>query len=103
MQPAQKAWNGKIEDRLSVIQDLLSNIKSIRMTGLSDTLASAVREKFKIEVDTSKKFRFWLAIVFAIGTIPPHLERQFTNSFRTCFDCFHAGSYPHWSILLDQG
>lgn len=81
MKPAQALWNGKIEDRLSVLHDLLSNIKSLRMTGFSGTLADTVRKRLITEVDASNKYRFYLALVFAIGTTLSLSIKAFTNIF----------------------
>lgn len=69
MKPAQKEWNSKIENRLSATKGFLSNIKTIRMTGLTSILSDTIRNKLNIEVDASKNYRFYWSFIFAIGKI----------------------------------
>lgn len=69
IKPAQKQWNESIEGRVSAVKAVLSDMRTIRMTGLMDTLAGAIRDKFKREVEASKRYRFYWALIFAIGML----------------------------------
>lgn len=62
------AWNQGVQERVSRTSSVLSQIKSIMMTGLSDYLSSIIHNLRVSELDLSKKFRMFIVRIILIGT-----------------------------------
>lgn len=77
IKPAQKRWNDSIEGRISAVKAVLSNMRTIRMTGLMEILADEIRDKFKSEVEASKRYRFYWALIFAIGMLSVRVCKRY--------------------------
>lgn len=70
---AQTDWNSATEKRMATIDTLLSKFKSVRMAGLGSAFSEFVNAKLGVEIDASKRYRFYNAVLFSIGeccTIP---------------------------------
>lgn len=61
MGPARVKWNAAIEKRVGTTSSMLSQIKGIKMMGLTDFIHELVRELRVDELKLSMKFR-WLLI-----------------------------------------
>lgn len=66
MSPAQKDWIGAKQERLRVTSALVDDIKSVKMQGLSYTMASVVSDLRKTEVQISRYYRKLLVIMILL-------------------------------------
>ena len=53
----QKRWIERVEKRLKVTSSMLSEMKAVKMLGLSQVMFNVVDRLQRIEVDTSRRFR----------------------------------------------
>ncbi|KAJ5727128.1 multidrug resistance-associated protein [Penicillium malachiteum] len=64
---SQKRWIERVETRLELTTIMLSNMKAVKMLGLSETLRNLVDSLRKVELQTSRKFRkllIWQIFLF---------------------------------------
>ncbi|KAK2601519.1 hypothetical protein QQS21_004904 [Conoideocrella luteorostrata] len=77
MMPARSSWNKQIERRVAITSSVLSQIKSIRMTGLKNIVGERVQELRETEMTQSKSFRvIWVmmkSVSILSGTLAPIL------------------------------
>lgn len=69
MSPAQKDWVGAKQERLRVTSALVDDIKTVKMQGLSQTMASVVGDLRKTEIRISEYFRKLLVIMILLCKI----------------------------------
>lgn len=63
---AQGTWLEAVEERVAVTSKVLGVMKSIKMTGLTDTIASDVRDLRSQEIKASFLFRLYTVIVITV-------------------------------------
>lgn len=61
--PALAAWNGKVQIRVAETQQVLSQLRVIKMLGLGPTVTTYLQGLREIEIDFSKKYRVYTAIL----------------------------------------
>lgn len=54
---AQKNWIEKIQERLRVTTTILSEMKAVKMLGLTQVMSNMVQNHRTDEIETSKSFR----------------------------------------------
>ncbi|KAF3810805.1 ABC transporter FUM19 [Colletotrichum gloeosporioides] len=59
---AQKHWIEKIQERLRVTTTMLSEMKAVKMLGLTQVMSNTVQNHRTNEIETSKSFRKFLAL-----------------------------------------
>lgn len=65
--PARMQWNKGVQERVSTTSSMLSQIKGIKMMGLTDYFSSVVQNLRVSELDMSKKFRMFIVRIILIG------------------------------------
>ncbi|KAF4965252.1 hypothetical protein FSARC_6931 [Fusarium sarcochroum] len=66
---AQKDWLESIERRVAIIASVLSNMKGVKMTGLSDLAGDRLQASRVHELQVASKFRAMLAVSLVIGSM----------------------------------
>ncbi|KAJ3531278.1 hypothetical protein NM208_g8949 [Fusarium decemcellulare] len=66
---AQNDWLESIERRVAVIASVLSNMKGVKMTGLSDLVGDRLQAFRVYELQVASKFRAMLAVSVVIGSM----------------------------------
>jgi ATP-binding cassette, subfamily C (CFTR/MRP), member 1 len=56
-EPAQRAWNERVEKRVAVTAGMLSDMKGVKMLGLTGVLKNVILQLRDIELKTSETFR----------------------------------------------
>lgn len=64
-----REWNSRTEDRVDVTRNLLTNIKSLRMAGLTPVFTQQIRERFAEEVEASKRYRHVHSLLWSFELI----------------------------------
>jgi ATP-binding cassette subfamily C (CFTR/MRP) protein 1 len=54
---AQRSWNERVEKRIAVTVSMLSDMKGVKMLGLSSVLKNVILQLRDVELETSKTFR----------------------------------------------
>ncbi|KAH8900775.1 P-loop containing nucleoside triphosphate hydrolase protein [Thozetella sp. PMI_491] len=54
---AQRVWNERVEDRISATIHMLSDMKAVKMLGLSTIMSDMITKMRQIELEASEKFR----------------------------------------------
>ena len=67
--PARMAWNGRVQQRVSTTSSTLSQIKGIKMMGLTDRITRHIQSLRVAELDSSKDFRLLFVWMNVIGTL----------------------------------
>ncbi|KAJ5728595.1 multidrug resistance-associated protein [Penicillium malachiteum] len=67
---SQKRWIERVETRLELTTIMLSNMKAVKMLGLSETLRNLVDSLRKVELQTSRKFRKLLIWQIFLSNFP---------------------------------
>lgn len=67
MIPARKAWNEKIQDRVTKTSNILAQLKIIKMVGLSEPVFAFVQSLRDVEIKTSMRERNLRVIVAMLG------------------------------------
>lgn len=65
--PRQKKWNQAIQDRVALTSKMLSNMKTVKMMGFSNYIATTLQEARMSELAASAGFRRFMAIVNTLG------------------------------------
>ncbi|ROW08715.1 hypothetical protein VPNG_06410 [Cytospora leucostoma] len=65
--PARMQWNEGVQERVSTTSSMLSQMKGIKMTGLTDYFAKLVQKLRVSELDMSKKFRMYIVRIILIA------------------------------------
>lgn len=65
----QRGWNDKIEGRVNSVRELLTNFKSIRMTGLTGVYVDYMQSRLGDEIAASKVYRFYYSLLFGLELI----------------------------------
>ncbi|KJZ71929.1 hypothetical protein HIM_08685 [Hirsutella minnesotensis 3608] len=73
MAPARVSWNEKVQARVSAMSNVLSQMKSIKMTGLTPVVSEYIQGLRVVEVNYSKKLRLLLIIMHAIASFSTSL------------------------------
>lgn len=55
--PAQRAWNERVQMRVAVTASMLSDMKAVKMLGLTGVLKKVILQLRDIELKTSETFR----------------------------------------------
>ncbi|OAR01944.1 hypothetical protein LLEC1_02922 [Akanthomyces lecanii] len=63
--PAMAEWNKAIETRISKTNEILSQLPGIKMCGLGPTMRNVIHSLRVQEMETSKKYRFFMTLVNA--------------------------------------
>ncbi|KAJ6013292.1 ABC transporter FUM19 [Penicillium herquei] len=75
---SQKRWIERVETRLELTTIMLSNMKAVKMLGLSETLRNLVDSLRKVELQTSRKFRKLLIWQIFLSNCPVDLAPMAT-------------------------
>ncbi|RAH71082.1 P-loop containing nucleoside triphosphate hydrolase protein [Aspergillus aculeatinus CBS 121060] len=70
MPARQKVWVGAIQRRVSIISTALRSMKSVKMLGLSETLAATLQAQRERELDLSKDFRWLIVWLNVVASLP---------------------------------
>ncbi|KAG6006407.1 hypothetical protein E4U21_007073 [Claviceps maximensis] len=73
MGPARKAWNKSIQERVATTSGILSQLKGLKMTGLSQDVATFLQTLRVKEVDKSKEMRVLSIMLYAITTLSSNI------------------------------
>ncbi|CAG7924068.1 unnamed protein product [Penicillium olsonii] len=72
---AQGVWLEAVEERVAVTSRVLGVMKSVKMTGLTETISNSLRDLRSAEIDSSFKFRLsealGVTLSFASSTLSP--------------------------------
>ena len=68
--PARVAWNRGVQKRVAHTSSMLAQMKGIKMMGLSKFMLGEIQGFRIFEVDLSKKFRWLVVCLNAIGELP---------------------------------
>ncbi|POR36613.1 Uncharacterized protein TPAR_03195 [Tolypocladium paradoxum] len=68
--PAQMAWIQRVQERVAVTAKMLSDMKAVKMLGLTDTLFNVTWKLRKDELRASERFRKLLTWQILIGNAP---------------------------------
>jgi ATP-binding cassette subfamily C (CFTR/MRP) protein 1 len=63
MSPAQRQWIGAKQERLRVTSALVDDIKTVKMQGLSQTMAAIIADLRRSEIRISETYRKLLVIM----------------------------------------
>lgn len=66
----QKEWNQQVQKRVALTSSMLSNMKTAKMMGLSQHIATTLQKARMTELDASASFRRCMAMVNTIGVCP---------------------------------
>lgn len=67
MVPARKAWNQKVQTRVATTSDVLGQIKSIKMSGLSPAISKRIQGLRVVELMYSKRLRRLIVVMHSTG------------------------------------
>lgn len=67
--PARGMWNQAVQERVSITSSMLSQIKGLKMMGLTDYIAKLIQSLRASELELSKKFRAFIIRIIVIGTL----------------------------------
>jgi len=59
----QAQWNAASQERVSSVSQIIGNIKSLRISGLNERAFAMVERLRRRELDISKGFRIYLALI----------------------------------------
>ncbi|CAG8415715.1 unnamed protein product [Penicillium salamii] len=72
---AQGVWLEAVEERVAVTSRVLGVMKSVKMTGLTETISNSLRELRSAEINSSFRFRLYealgITLSFASSTLAP--------------------------------
>jgi ATP-binding cassette, subfamily C (CFTR/MRP), member 1 len=66
--PARGMWNQAVQKRVSITSSMLSQIKGLKIMGLTDYIADLIQSLRSSELELSKKFRAFIIRIILIGT-----------------------------------
>lgn len=55
--PRQRAWMQAIQKRVGITTEVISSIKGVKMTGLTEKVSDQIQDLRNFELDESKRFR----------------------------------------------
>ncbi|KAJ5626822.1 ATP-binding cassette transporter [Penicillium herquei] len=70
MGQAQGQWVERVQRRVSMTSNMLRDIKSVKMLGLSGVMYNAITKLRQAELETSKRFRKFLIVEIALSNVP---------------------------------
>ncbi|PYI35212.1 P-loop containing nucleoside triphosphate hydrolase protein [Aspergillus indologenus CBS 114.80] len=70
MPARQKVWVGAIQRRVSIISTALRSMKSVKMLGLSETLATILQAQRGRELNLSRDFRWLIVWLNVVASLP---------------------------------
>ncbi|UNI24992.1 hypothetical protein JDV02_010703 [Purpureocillium takamizusanense] len=73
MGPARALWNSKVQERVITTSATLSQIKGIKMMGLSDRVSTLIQSLRVVELDSSKAFRLFFVWMNMIANLSDQL------------------------------
>ncbi|KAF4779309.1 hypothetical protein HER10_EVM0002693 [Colletotrichum scovillei] len=73
MAPARVAWNQGVQKRVSITSSMLTQIKGIKMMGLTDHFSDIIKKLRASELKLSTKFRILVTILSVIGGVAQQL------------------------------
>ncbi|KAH8203470.1 hypothetical protein TruAng_002341 [Truncatella angustata] len=65
--PARGMWNQAVQERVSITSSMLSQIKGLKMMGLTDYIAKLIQSLRASELELSKKFRAFIIRIVMIA------------------------------------
>ncbi|KAL3428272.1 ABC multidrug transporter [Phlyctema vagabunda] len=74
--PARTMWNQAVEKRVSSTSSMLSQIKGLKMMGLTDYIAKSIQGLRASELELSKRFRAFIVKIVVISTLYHILHRN---------------------------
>ncbi|KAJ4147637.1 hypothetical protein LMH87_002148 [Akanthomyces muscarius] len=74
----QKQWMEHVQARISKTANVISNIKSIKISGLGDATETAIQKMRVNEISIGNKFRSLLMLNITLGFTPGQLSPMFT-------------------------
>ncbi|KAJ6788053.1 hypothetical protein PWT90_09274 [Aphanocladium album] len=98
---ALSAWNGKIQARVAETSKVISQLRVIKMLGLGPTAASYLQHLRQIDIEYSKKYRIFTAILMGAAILTallPQLLIVAVGLFWTSFD----GSAPFETLPAER-
>ncbi|KAJ5737499.1 uncharacterized protein N7483_002624 [Penicillium malachiteum] len=88
MGKAQGQWVERVQSRVSMTSNLLRDIKSVNMLGLSGVMYNYITTLRKAELETSKRFQKLLIVEIALVTNPLLKFIQSIPSLKEAMACF---------------
>lgn len=67
--PARAMWNQAIQKRVSSTSSMLTQIKGLKMMGLTDYIAKSIQDLRASELELSKIFRAFIVKIVLIGML----------------------------------
>lgn len=99
--PALATWNNKIQYRVAETSKVISQLRVIKMLGLGPTTTSYLQRLRGIDIEYSKKYRVFTAIMMGLSILTallPQLLIVAVGLFWTSFD----GSSPSQTLPADR-
>ncbi|GKU21657.1 unnamed protein product [Fusarium langsethiae] len=78
MGPSQKAWMEKVEQRVGVTGTVIGNMKSFKITGMTEPVETMVQAQRLEELEAGSRFRRFIIIAASLGYVPLFLAPAFT-------------------------
>jgi len=69
MRPARMIWGKAIKERVSASSNMLAQIKSLKMMGLTDYMSKSIQDLRVHELNVSRKFRLALIRILTTGKL----------------------------------
>ena len=104
--PARVAWNRGTQKRVAVTSTILSQLKGIKMLGMTDWVLRTVQGFRKDDIHLSRLFRWKIVLVNMIGK-PCHQTKSaslldtYATYSHCSLPCWTYGG-DHCSSILDQ-
>lgn len=67
MKTTQTTWNERVEDRVAATADALSQMKSIKMSGLNEVFSKSLQELLLREIKAALESRKLAAVAIGLG------------------------------------
>lgn len=74
--PARAMWNQTIQKRVSSTSSMLTQIKGLKMMGLTDYIAKSIQDLRASELEVSKIFRAFIVKIVLIGMLYHTLHKS---------------------------
>ena len=75
MGPARVRWSQAIQERIGATSSSLSQMKGVKMMGLSGTVQATIQKLRSTELDMSTQYRWILVRLSILGKLCAHLTR----------------------------
>lgn len=98
--PALATWNGKIEFRVAETSKVLSQMRVIKMLGLGPTVTKYLQHLRDVEIDYSKKYRVYNAVLMCIAIFTSLLPQALVVAVGLFWTSF-GGTVPPQTLPLN--